>query len=131
MRDLPSGRGRRAGFTLIELMVVLAIVALLVMLAAPRYMGSVDRARESALKENLFQMRAAIDKFYADRSRYPTDLRELVEQRYLRSIPPDPLTDRSDTWVAVAVKEQAGGGISNVRSGASGRALDGSQYASW
>lgn len=131
MRDLPSGRGRRAGFTLIELMVVLAIVALLVMLAAPRYMGSVDRARESALKENLFQMRAAIDKFYADRSRYPTDLRELVEQRYLRSIPPDPLTDRSDTWVAVTVKEQAGGGISNVRSGASGRALDGSQYASW
>jgi len=110
---------------------VMAIVALLVMLAAPRYMGSVDRARESALKENLFQMRAAIDKFYADRSRYPTDLRELVEQRYLRSIPPDPLTDRSDTWVAVTVKEQAGGGISNVRSGASGRALDGSQYASW
>jgi general secretion pathway protein G len=124
-------RGGRDGFTLIELLVVLAIIATLVSIVAPRYFASVDRAREAALKADLRQMREAIDKHYGDTGRYPETLKALVDERYLQSIPPDPVTDRTDTWVPLAYPDQTRPGVFNVRSGASGSAADGTAYASW
>ncbi len=117
------------GFTLIELLVVMAALGLLLTLAAPRYVEHVDRAREQVLRHNLMGLRESIDKFYADRARYPRDLQELVAERYMRDVPPDPITDRSDTWKLV--KPAAGDGVFDVRSGAPGQARDGSAYASW
>jgi general secretion pathway protein G len=124
---------RLAGFTIIELLVVLAAIALLLSVAAPRYVQHLDHAREVALKLNLRQMRDAIDKFYTDQSRYPATLEELVERKYLRAVPEDPLTQRSDTWVSVPPKVASGegSGVFDVHSGASERAEDGSSYASW
>ncbi len=124
---------RSRGFTVIELLVVLAALALLLSVAAPRYVQHVDRARDTALRHNLHGLRDAIDKFYSDQGRYPKELAELVERRYLRAIPMDPVTQRADTWVVVPPR--AGGaegeGVADVRSGARDVAADGSSYASW
>ena len=125
---------RARGFTLIELLVVMAALGLLLAISAPRYVEHVDRAREVVLKQNLNGIRDAIDKFYADRARYPVDLQELVAQRYLRAMPLDPVTERTDSWLVVGASQQASsasGGVYNVRSGAPGKALDGTAYASW
>ncbi len=122
---------RKRGFTLIEMLVVLAALGLLLAIAAPRYTEHVDRAREAVLKQNLANVRDAIDKFRADRSRYPADLAELVQQRYLRELPLDPMTDRNDTWVAVAPPGQSAGALADIRSGATGTAHDGSNYGRW
>lgn len=121
---------RLHGFTLIELLVVMAALGLLLSIAAPRYVEHVDRAREVVLKQNLAAMRDAIDKFHADRARYPKDLQELVQQRYLRHVPLDPMTDRSDAWVLLAPAGQQGV-VADVRSAAPGQAKDGTSYASW
>jgi general secretion pathway protein G len=121
-------RGLR-GFTLIELLVVMAALGLLLVLAAPRYLEHVDRGRETVLRHNLMGMREAIDKFYADRGRYPKDLKELVAQRYLREVPLDPLTDRPDSWVLLP--PQGGEGVFDVRSGAPGPSREGTPYANW
>ena len=122
---------RCAAFTLIELMVVLAIVGVLLSIAVPRYYGSVDRAREAVLRENLFQLRDAIGKYYADRGRYPDTLESLSSGRYLRAIPADPITGSPGTWVVVAPADADQGGVFDVRSGASGRAADGSEFSTW
>jgi general secretion pathway protein G len=123
------------GFTLIELLVVMAALGLLLAVVAPQYVQHVDRARETALRQNLASLRDVIDKYHADHARYPVTLNELVAGHYLRSLPVDPLTERSDTWVLVAPNGQvgvaAGTPIFDVRSGAPGRAKDGSLYASW
>jgi general secretion pathway protein G len=120
---------RRRGFTLMELMVVMAIIASLLTLALPRYYRSIDRSKEAVLKQNLAVMRDAIDKFHADRGRYPLTLDELAEKRYLRNVPPDPLTDSRESWVVIAPTDMDG--VYDVRSGASGRSLDGESYDSW
>ena len=120
-----------AGFTIVELLVVLAAVALLLSVAAPRYIQHLETAREVALKEDLRQMRDAIDKFFADQARYPANLDELVAKRYLRNVPVDPVTDRSDTWVIVAPGKAATGAVFDVHSGAAGKARDGTAYAAW
>lgn len=125
---------RSRGFTLIELLVVMAILGLLLTYIAPRYFGAVSKAEEAALRQNLYQMRDAIDKFYADQLRYPQDLDELVRGRYLRGVPVDPITKRADTWVLLTpaqVGSSAGGKLADVRSGASGQGRDGTDYASW
>jgi len=96
---------RGAGFTLIELLVVLAILALLLTIAAPRYIDRVQRARETALRTDLKVMREAIDKFDGDQGRLPVTLDELVQHRYLKEIPLDPITDKRDTWVVVSAAE--------------------------
>jgi general secretion pathway protein G len=128
---MPRGRSdRRRGFTVIELLVVMAALGLLLAISAPRYTEHVDRARESVLRQNLAGMREAIDKFYGDRARYPADLTELVKQRYLRELPLDPITDRADTWIAVTPSGQSGQ-LLDVRSGARGKARDGTAYAGW
>ncbi len=123
----------RSGFTLIELIVVLAIVALLTGIAAPRYFESLERARETALNTSLAVMRDAIDQFAADKGRYPASLQELAQAQYLRQLPQDPYTGQSDTWVGVTPPPDAalGGGVADVRSGAAGRARDGRLYADW
>lgn len=120
------------GFTVIELLVVLAAIALLLSVAAPRYVQHLDNARDTVLRQNLRQLRDAIDKFYADQGRYPQALDELVARHYLRAVPTDPVTQRSDGWILVPPAPGAtGGGIYDVRSGAPGQARDGSLYASW
>jgi general secretion pathway protein G len=120
-----------SGFTLIELLVVMAIIALLLTLALPRYFQATDRAKEAVLKENLVQMRSAIDQHYADRGRYPDSLEELVERKYLRRMPVDPISDSAQTWVTVAPEAGAEGAVADVRSGAPGTALDGTAYGDW
>jgi len=122
---------RRRGFTLIELLVVLAIIATLLMLAVPRYFASQDRAREAVLKENLFQMRDAIGKYYADKGKYPESLEALASEKYLRAVPLDPITESSLTWVLLPPQDLEQSGVADVRSGAPGQALDGTLYAEW
>ncbi len=124
-------RGTSHGFTLIELLVVMSIIALLLAIAVPRYFNSMDRAKEAVLKEDLVQMRNAIDKFHGDRGRYPDALEDLVTRKYLRRIPPDPITDSVDTWLTVPPQEAGNGGIADVKSGAPGIALDGTPYGEW
>jgi type II secretion system protein G len=133
MTPAPAPPRAARGFTLIELIVVLAVVALLVTIAAPRYVASVERARETALRSSLAVMRQAIDQFAADRGRYPVSLDELAQGRYLREVPQDPITGRRDSWIALAPPEADAdaGGLWDVRSGAGGRARDGSLYADW
>lgn len=121
----------RRGFTLVELLVVMAALGLLLAVAAPRYFNHVDHTREVVLKRNLVSLRDAIDKFYADHARYPAELKELVQQRYLRDVPIDPITDRSDSWLLIAPLATAGGAVADVRSGAKGLSREGSAYASW
>lgn len=123
---------RARGFTLMELMVVMAIIASLMTLALPRYFNSVERSREAVLRQDLSVMRDAIDKFFADRGRYPNTLEELAERRYLRRVPVDPVTESATTWVIVPPPEgEAREGVYDVRSGAPGRSLDGEAYESW
>lgn len=116
---------RSFGFTLIELLVVMVIVALLLSIAAPRYFSHVDRARENALKESLVVMRDAIDKYAADKGRFPESLDQLVEDHYLRSIPQDPITEQRDTWITLPPRDGTLDGVGDVVSGA------GSPYSEW
>lgn len=124
-------RAAPPGFTLIELLVVLAIIAVLMSLAVPQYIGRVEMAKEAVLRENLHQMRAAIDKYYGDNNRYPEVLGDLVTRKYLRRIPPDPLTESDQTWVIVVPAEPRKGRVFDVRSGAAGKGRDGTSYDSW
>ncbi len=125
-------RRRVTGFTLIELIVVMAIIGSLLTLALPRYYHSIERSREAVLRQDLAIMRDAIDKFLADRGRYPATLEELAEKRYLRKVPPDPITESATTWQVIAPPDSpADSGIYDVRSGAGGKSLDGEAYESW
>ena len=127
-----SRRAQRSGFTLIELIVVTAIVALLVSIAAPRYFQSVDRAKDNTLRTSLNVMRDAIDKFSAEKGRYPDSLSELVDARYLRAVRSDPWTGSDSTWVVVTPEDPAAQGkVYDVRSGMAGRASDGRLHADW
>jgi general secretion pathway protein G len=119
------------GFTLIEMLVAMAIIALLLSIAAPRYFSSLDRSKETVLKQNLKVMRDLIDKFYIDRGRYPETLDELVEKKYLRALPVDPMTGSDKTWVAVASSSLDIPGISDVKSSAEGMSLEGETFREW
>ncbi len=127
-----TGKFFRRGFTFIELLVVMAIIATLLSIAAPRYLRSVDDAREAALKSNLAQLREAIDHFHADRGSYPQALSDLIEKRYLRSIPVDPITESAQTWQLLpAPGAEDAAAIYDVRSGAPGTSRLGEPYANW
>lgn len=119
---------RAGGFTLIELLIVMAIVALLLTLALPRYFSSMERSREVALEQNLKTTRDTLDKFYADRGVYPDTLQQLVDERYLKSVPLDPVTESADTWIVVPPEPPLKGGVADIRSGAQGNLRNGQPY---
>jgi general secretion pathway protein G len=122
---------RARAFTLIELLVVLGIVALLLTLAVPRFFPSIDNARETILADNLRNTRVVIDQYHADTGRYPDSLEQLVEKKYLRSVPMDPITERRDTWILVAPDDAGQGGLYSINSGAPGKDRSGQPYLDW
>jgi general secretion pathway protein G len=124
-------RTLRPGFTLIELLVVLAIVALLLTLAVPRYFPTIDRTKETILADNLRHTRDVIDQFYADRGRYPDSIEQLVEKKYLRSMPIDPITESSETWIVVPPEDASKGNVYSIKSGAPGNDKRGKPYSDW
>lgn len=123
---------RARGFTLLELLFVLIIVALLASIVGPMLVGSISRARESTLKQDLYVLRKAIDDYYADNGKYPVELGDLVDKRYLRGIPADPVTEQRDSWIAVRRdNDKDPKGIVDVHSGSALTANDGTFYRDW
>lgn len=118
------------GFTFIELAVVMAILSLLLSIALPRYFDGLKRAKEAVLHEDLATIRTAIDHYHADKGIYPATLDELVNSRYLRAIPVDPMTDRSDTWV-ISTPPDYSQRVYDLHSGSSEIASDGKPYNNW
>ena len=136
MLRLASTRRAAAGFTLIELMVVVALISVLAGMGVVMYRNSVVRTKEAVLREDLFRMRDAIDQYYADKAKYPASLESLVSDGYLRHVPVDPITNSSETWQTVPSEPDPGDptaevGIFDVKSGAEGNSIDGSPYADW
>jgi general secretion pathway protein G len=126
-----TGMHKRRGFTLIELLVVLGIVALLLTLAVPRFFPSIDSARETILADNLRNTRAVIDQYFSDTGRYPDSLDQLVEKKYLRNLPLDPITETSTSWIVVPPEDGEKGGVYTIKSGAPGNDRSGKPYADW
>ncbi|GIU77017.1 MAG: type II secretion system pseudopilin OxpG [Bryobacteraceae bacterium] len=133
-RRIPSGK-RLLGFTLIELMIVMAVIAVLVSVAVPMYQKSVIRARETVLRQNLFTLRTVIDEYTYDKAKAPQSLEDLVREGYLRQIPIDPMTGQADWEVimedAVTSVNQTEPGIFDVRSRSTARSLEGTPYNEW
>jgi general secretion pathway protein G len=135
-RSVHATDARERGFTLIELMIVMALIVILASIGLAIYTNSVTRAKESVLKEDLFRMRDAIDQYYSDKGKYPATLQDLVSDKYLRSIPVDPFTNSADTWREVPAEPDptnptAESGVYNVKSGSELKALDGTNYSDW
>lgn len=127
---------RESGFTLIELMIVMAIIATLAAIAIPSYINAVRHAREATLREDLFVMRQAIDSYTVDKEKAPQSLDDLVQSGYLKQMPVDPMTGRDDTWMPDSSDtlmdiDQTAGGINNVHSGSQAISTDGSSYNTW
>jgi general secretion pathway protein G len=123
-----------AGFTLVELLIVISLISILAAMGLVQYRNSVVQTKEAVLQTDLFRMRDAIDQYYADKGKYPSSLDSLVSDGYLRKIPEDPITKSADTWTTVPAEPDPGNpsaepGIYDVKSGAQGTALDGRSYA--
>jgi general secretion pathway protein G len=145
IRERREGQGQgEQGFTLLELIIVIAIVGILATIAMPAMKDMPRRANESVLKTNLHTLRDVIDQHYGDRGKYPTSLEQLVEKGYLRKVPIDPITKRNDTWVLIYEEvdpespppesdgnEDGAPGITDVRSGSPLSSLDGTPYSEW
>lgn len=123
-----SLKRKKLGFTLIEMLVVMTVIALLLTIVTPRYFSSLEKSRDIALQENLKVVRVTLDKFNADKGRYPDTLEELVDKKYLREVPVDPVTESSLTWILDQASGEGETGIQNIRSGATGLAYDGKRY---
>jgi general secretion pathway protein G len=133
---ISSQDARERGFTLIELMIVMVIIGLLAAVAVPMYVQSVRHAREAVLKEDLRTLRSAIDSYTVDKQKAPQTLDDLVQSGYLKTMPVDPFTHRSDTWIpaqddTLMSLDQTEAGINDVHSGAPGAASDGTSYSTW
>ena len=129
-------RRREFGFTMVELMIVMAIVVILVSIAIPQYQKAIIRAKESVLKSNLFTLRQVIDEYTFDKKKAPQTLDELVTAGYLRQIPMDPITNSNQTWKTIMEDmlqsvDQTEPGIYDVKSGSDKSGLDGTPYADW
>lgn len=127
---------RRLGFTLIELMIVMAIIAVLMSIAVPIYTRSITRAKESVLRNNLFTMRTVIDEYTYDKQKAPQNLQDLVSEGYLRQVPIDPMTGTADSWKVIMEDgqnsvSQTEPGIYDVRSGSDRTSLEGTPYSDW
>ena len=126
-----------AGFTLVELMIVMAIIGVLAVVAIPSYVGAVRQAREAVLKEDLHVLRTAIDSYTADKTKAPQSLDDLVNEGYLKSIPVDPMTRSKDTWQTTqsdeyhSLDQTEAGGIDDVHSGSQEQGSDGQPYSAW
>ena len=132
----PARPPRTSGFTLMEMMIVMTLIVILAGIGLAVYGNSVQRSKEAVLKEDLFQMRDAIDQYYADKNKYPASLEDLVSEKYLRSVPVDPFTANADSWQTTMSEPDPSNpslqsGISNVKSGSDQTGLDGSRYADW
>jgi general secretion pathway protein G len=119
------------GFTLIELLVVLAIIATLATLVAPRYLGQTEAAKEAVLRDNLRLTRDVIDKFYGDTGRYPESLEELIEKKYLRNLPFDPMSESDSNWQLIDVPAGYKGRVYDIKSNAQGNGRDGKPFNQW
>jgi len=133
---MKRGSASEAGFTLIELMIVMAIIGVLAAIAIPSYVNTVRRAKEAALREDLHTMRDAISSYTVDKEKAPSGLDDLVQAGYLKTVPKDPMTDRTDTWItdqsdSLMTIEETQGGIDDVKSGSQGIASDGTTYNTW
>ena len=133
--DAPDTAGNR-GWTLIELVVVMAIITLLASMAMTVHKNGVTLGKEAVLREDLFRMRDAIDQYYADKGRYPADLQALVSDGYLRSVPVDPMTGSADTWQTIPAEPDSNNpgaqvGIYNIKSGSEGSSMGGQAYTEW
>ncbi len=136
MRNLRRRRGHAEGFSLLELIVVMAVLGILVAFALPAYQDATLRAKEAVLKEDLQRMREALEQYLTDKGAYPEALEDLVEFGYLRQMPIDPITRADDTWETevapwMMVDQGQPAGIWNVWSGAEGDSLDGTPYREW
>ena len=118
------------GFTLIELMIVLVVIAVLAGIIVPKYLERIDEANETVLKQDIAGIRTAIDQFYRDKGHYPSSLNDLVSQRYIRAVPVDPITKSATSWKPVPSKNSEQD-IFDIKSGAIGKSKDGTEYASW
>jgi general secretion pathway protein G len=139
-RPIPSGKrsgGRfRAGFTMVELMIVMAVITILISMAVPYYQKTLIRSKESLLRNNLFTMRTVIDEYTIDKGKAPQSLNDLVTEGYLRAVPSDPMTGQDNTWKIIMedaqnAVNQSEPGIFDVRSGSDKVSLEGSQYSEW
>lgn len=119
-----------AGFTIIEIMIVLTIIGILLAIAQPQFQQYTTRAKEAVLKENLFTLRDVIDQYYADKNRYPDTLDDLVTNGYIRKVPVDPFTKSGETWVTIPPDTEEGG-VFDIHSGSDLIALDGTPYNEW
>ncbi len=131
---IPSGR--RRGFTLIELMIVMTIVTILVSIAVPLYQKSIIRAKESVLRNNLFTLRTLIDEYTYDKQKAPQSIQDLVSAGYLRQVPVDPITGSNSSWKeimedALTAVNQTEPGLFDVRSGSDKISLEGTPYSEW
>lgn len=133
-RPIPSGK--RRGFSLVELMIVLTIISIIVSIAVPLYQKSIIRAKESVLRNNLFTLRTVIDEYTYDKAKAPQTLQDLVTAGYLRQVPIDPMTNSSDSWRLViedmmTATNQSEPGVFDVKSGSDKKSLDGTPYSEW
>lgn len=131
-----NGRRTQSGFTIIELVIVIAIMLILITLAIPRFTGAIRSAREAALKEDLQTMRTAIDTYTMDKQKGPQSLDDLVQDGYLKTIPEDPMTRSKDTWVTDSTEamyslDETEPGVTDVHSGSTETGSDGQPYSSW
>jgi len=132
----PRWRRRELGFTMVELMIVMAIIVILISIAIPQYQKAMIRAKESVLKNNLFTLRQVIDEYTYDKQKAPQSLQDLVSAGYVRDIPLDPMTGSNQTWKvimedALTSVDQTEPGIFDVKSGSDKTGLDGTPYADW